>query len=72
MKLIACLCISRGLVARVAPLLRVPEGLEVRRNGNINFRGGVPARDQTIYVVVSIFCAIVLASLLGMEVTQQN
>lgn len=62
----AWLCLSWGVVAQAAPLLR-DGALEIRGNENTHITTGESGRDRTIFVVVSIFCTAVLAFLLGMH-----
>lgn len=61
---IAWLSTSRGVVAHAAPLLR-DEVLQARLNENVYVMTGEPARDRTIFVVVAIVCATILAFMLG-------
>ncbi len=57
-----------GMAAQAAPSWR--EGtLEERGKENTHITTGEPARDRTIFVMLAMFCAIVLASLLGMALS---
>ncbi|KAF3005671.1 hypothetical protein E8E13_004559 [Curvularia kusanoi] len=67
MHLLAWLLFTWGFAVQATPLQR-DGGLQARENENIHITTGEPARDRTIFVLVSIIFAVVLAFLLGSRV----
>jgi len=65
------LCLSWSMVAQAAPLARAGV-LEIRENENIHITTGEPARDRTMFAMVSMLCLAVLSFLLGMFRTSRQ
>jgi hypothetical protein len=71
MNSLARLCLSWGLVAQAAPLPG-NGALEIRGNEHIHITTGEPARDRTMFSVISVFCTAVLSFLLGMMLVKNH